>query len=276
MAFASPSPIMRTIEWMLSFLGPLFCVAMAFLSGIAKVTTAALESHRAPAPESRPTSRSVEHSDPDLYEEWKRAGRADPPEGLDTSTWNLALLKALEWKRFEQLSAAYFRALKFRVEEASYGADGGVDLRLFEGESSTPALLVQCKAWNSWKVGVKEIREFFGVMTAAGVSEGAYLTTSSFSADAREFAKDKNIHLIDGDEILAKLLDLPPEDQDAIRTLIVSGDFSTPTCPSCGIKMVERTPGNGGDSFWGCARFPSCRRTFPFARGHGVGSASPT
>lgn len=188
--------------------------------------------------------------------------KAEPIWGGSPSAplrWNAELLKALEWKRIEQLAAMYFRTLKFRVQEAAPGPDGGVDLRLFVDSSSTPAILVQCKAWNSWKVGVKEIRELFGVMAASGVNEGAYVTTSTFSREAAEFACGKNIVLIDGDDLLRKLLNLLPEDQNHILKAITSGDYRTPSCPSCGVKMVMRQSGTSGDSFWGCPRFPRCR-----------------
>jgi restriction system protein len=198
-------------------------------------------------------------SERDLYIEW-RAGEQTEIR-LDTSTWNLALLKALEWKRFEQLNGAYFRTLKFRVEEASPGPDGGVDLRLYVDEATASPILVQCKAWNTWKVGVKQIRELFGVMTAEGVSEGIYVTTSSFSKEASEFANGKNIHLIDGDDLLAKLRALPSDEQDQLRNLATSGDFSTPTCASCGVKMIQRVSTKTRERFWGCINYPRCRST---------------
>jgi restriction system protein len=180
--------------------------------------------------------------------------------------WSRELLKALEWKRIEQLSAMYFRTLKFRVEEAPPGPDGGVDLRLYTGSSTTPEILVQCKAWNSWKVGVSEIRELFGVMAASGVNEAAYVTTSTFSRDAIEFSRGKNILLIDGDDLLRKLLNLMPEDQEHILRAITAGDYTTPTCPSCGVKMVKRQTGTSGELFWGCPTFPRCRGTIRIGR----------
>lgn len=186
---------------------------------------------------------------------------------VDTTRWSLELLKALEWKRLEQLSAVYFRTLGFRVEEADHGPDGGVDLRLYERHGKRPGILVQCKAWNSWKVGVKEMRELFGVMAAEEVGDGIFVTTSTFTEEARQFARGKNIALIDGDDMLKKIQDLKPEDQVHILGLVTEGDFTTPTCPSCGIKMVRRTTQTTGQQFWGCVRFPRCRTTIAIAGG---------
>ena len=200
--------------------------------------------------------------DRDLYSEWKAVSATAPERPpIDTSRWTLELLKALEWKRLEQLCAVYFRTLKFRVEEAPPGADGGVDLRLYAGSDPRPGVLVQCKAWNSFKVGVKEIREHFGVMSAEMVGEGIYVTTSTFTNEAIQFARGKNIALIDGQDLLIKILNLPVEDQDHILRLVTAGDFTTPSCPSCGTKMVHRTSKGTGKAFWGCPTFPRCRTT---------------
>ena len=217
-----------------------------------------------PGPERPPEgARTAESLEGDLYEMWKETA---PPERItapDTNQWNLELLRALEWKRLEQLCALYFRALQFRVIENGPGADGGIDLRLFIGAEQRPGVLVQCKAWNTWKVGVKVIRELFGVMAAEGVSEGIFVTTSTFSVDAVEFARGKNIALIDGEDLLLKLTNLPEVDQTYILRLTTAGDFMTPTCASCGDKMVERAVKDSSKRFWGCPRFPACRATLP-------------
>jgi restriction system protein len=183
------------------------------------------------------------------------AQRAAP----DGSRWSLELLRALEWKRFEQVCAAYFETLGFRCKIAGEGADGGVDIRLFVDDGAAPVIIAQCKSWNVRQVGVKPIRELFGVMSADGVEEGIFVTTGTYTADAREFAQDKNMSLIDGADLLQKIAAASVEDQQRLLKLATSGDFTTPTCPSCGIKMVERRSGQPGARLWGCPRFPRCR-----------------
>ena len=44
--------------------------------------------------------------------------------------------------------------------------------------------------------------------------------------------------------------------------LATQGDFLTPTCPSCGIKMVPRKSTQVGREFWGCTNYPRCKQTF--------------
>jgi restriction system protein len=256
--------LLQWFGYVITLIGPLLCVGLAIVS-------ARRRARPAPAPTARRRESIRGHVEPanagpDLYQRWKNAGARPAPAGVDTSTWNLALLRALEWRRLEELAALYFRTLGFRVKEGPAGPDGGVDLRLYSSDSARPGVLVQCKAWASWKIGVKEIRELFGVMAGEGVGEGTFVTTSSFTYEAAEWARGKNITLIDGDDLLRKLLDLPREDRAQMLKLATSGDFTTPSCPSCRIKMVRRMAQGTGDSFWGCSRFPKCHSKIRIGR----------
>lgn len=266
--------LLKGIGTFLFIVGPPSCVVLATISGVMKIMAS-----RESAPSGRLEPRSAEVVDDevippqwgrprpesDLYEVWKEVPAAGKPV-LDTSSWNAELLKALEWKRLEQLSAMYFRTEGYRVEEAAPGPDGGVDLRLYSGAATTPTALVQCKAWHSWKVGVAEIRALYGVMASDGVNDGIIITTSHFTREAMQWVRGKRLRLIDCDALLGELRNIAPADQAHILGLITSGDFTTPTCPSCGIKMVKRSSQATGDVFWGCPRFPKCRSRIGIGR----------
>lgn len=215
-----------------------------------------------------PTLESSRQPDPwavepdmDLYPIWKER---DPgaASNIDTGKWSPELLRRLEWRRFEELCAAYFEALEFRARTTRFGADGGIDIKLYSGDSRTPAIIVQCKAWNVYTVGVKPVRELRGVMAAEKVGEGVFITSGAFTKEAKEFASQENIHLIDGNGLVQKILALPAEKSDALLRLATQGDFTTPTCPSCGVKMTRRESRKDGKAFWGCVNYPRCRQTF--------------
>ena len=175
------------------------------------------------------------------------------------------LLHAMEWKRFEQVASCYFELLGFRTETARVGADGGIDIKLFKDAADKPAAIVQCKAWNSYSVGVKPVRELFGVMAAENAPHGVFLTTSTFTEEAKAFAAGKSLELIDAGLFLGQIRRLPADAQTKLLNVAIDGDYTTPTCPSCGIKMIQRTAGKGsnaGSKFWGCRNYPRCKRTF--------------
>jgi len=179
------------------------------------------------------------------------------------ATWSLQVLRRMEWKRFELLAAAYYEKIGFRAETIRCGADGGIDAKLFRGDLPNPVSILQCKAWNSRPVGVKPVRELLGVMTHNKVQTGVFLTTAQFTDEAVAFAKNNKIALVDGEQFLQKILALPSEAQSDLLTTATEGDWTTPSCPSCGVKMVAR---EGKEKpFWGCPNFPRCRQTFAWS-----------
>jgi restriction system protein len=172
--------------------------------------------------------------------------------------WSLDLLQQIEWKVFEDLSAAYYKEKGIRAELTKLGADGGIDIKLFQDESGKPTSLVQCKAWNSQLVGVKAIREFLGVITHEKVAKGFFMASKGFTPDAVEIAKANRIILVDGYMFLTMIKRLPVDAQQRLLVLATQGDYKTPSCPSCGIKMIRREGKRG--AFWGCRNYPKCRQ----------------
>jgi restriction system protein len=189
---------------------------------------------------------------------WQRISKTPAKPSVDTSRWSMELLRALEWHRLELLCAAYFEALGFKAELTSFGADGGIDIKVYPEGSTQCAILVQCKAWNARDVGVERVRELAGVMSVQKITEGVFVTTGGFTPDAKAFGQQANLHLIDGLDLLTKLTDLPVDRSKAVLKAATEGDFTTPTCPSCGIKMKSRSKKDGG-GFWGCPNYPRCR-----------------
>ena len=169
----------------------------------------------------------------------RRQGPAADPS--DAGRWSLELLRRLEWRRFEELCAAYY--------EVAEGAD-------------KPPSVVQCKPSSVYTVGIKSVRELRAAMAAAGVPQGVLVACGTFTSEAKEFSRGENIQLIDGGELLRKIGALAPEQGQALLKLATAGDFSTPTCPACGIKMTARTSSTEGRKFWGCLNYPRCKRTF--------------
>jgi len=177
----------------------------------------------------------------------------------------LELLQKLEWKRFEEVVCGYYHKLGYRSDTTRMGADGGIDILLYDKDTEIPTVVIQCKAW-SHKVGVKPVRELLGVMTANQVNRGIFVTTSNYTTEAKEFASGvANMELINGCALLERIQELPPEKKDSLMKKATHGDYSTPTCPKCNVKMVSREAKKGtnaGKVFWGCRNYPRCKQTF--------------
>lgn len=177
--------------------------------------------------------------------------------------WSPAVFAAIEWRRFEAVCEKLFGQAGFETRSQSHGADGGVDIWLHSRNAEGPVSIVQCKHWQGKSVGVKEVREFFGVMASHRLKRGTYATTSTYTADAQQFAKDNGINALDGQGLLALIAKRTPEQQQALLDVAFEGDYWRPTCASCGIKMVERPSVKSGAKFWGCRNFPRCRSRLP-------------
>lgn len=159
----------------------------------------------------------------------------------------------------------FFEALGFKSKMLRIGADGGVDVLLYEPVHKTPIGVAQCKAWLSQKVGVAPVRELLAAMAAEHVKNGIFVTTSTFSEEAKAFARGKEIELVDGTALISFIKQLPVDRQKALMDAVFKGDYITPTCPNCDVKMVRRTAKTGeaaGSQVWGCPRAPGCKHTF--------------
>lgn len=188
-----------------------------------------------------------------------------PAEVKRHTSWSIDLLQKIEWKLFEDLSAAYYQEKGIRSELTKLGADGGIDIKLFQDDSKKPTSIVQCKAWNSL-VGVKPIREFLGVMTHEKIPKGFYMTPSSYTEEARKIGIANRITLIDGNMFLMMIQRLPADAQQRLLDLVIKDDYTTPTCSQCGIKMVRR-PSRRGE-FWGCKNYPRCHQKLNIRSGY--------
>ena len=182
-----------------------------------------------------------------------------PRTKLDSRKWSPELLKQLEWRRFEELCAAYSEAMGFATKIGAPGAGGGVDVVV---KSKDSVFLARCKAWDAYRVGIKSVLELRSAMAAAKMGKGVLLTSGRFTQEAVTLAGKEHIQMIDGAALLEKLAALSPEKSQALLKFATQGDFLTPTCPACSIKMTSRQSTREGRKFWGCRNYPACKHTF--------------
>ena len=200
----------------------------------------------------------------------KKAGR----RSLYDQQRSLESIRALGWREFEQLTGEAYRRQGYRVtENGGGGADGGIDLILQkEGER----LLVQCKQWRVFKVGVKPVRELYGVLMAHRADGAIFVTSGTYTQEARDFAAGKPLRLVDGEALCRLILPVQAESvvpplRSTVETMATPATASAeemPACPVCERTMVRRTATRGHNSgarFWGCPAYPRCRGTRPLA-----------
>jgi restriction system protein len=172
-------------------------------------------------------------------------------------------IRALSWKEFELLIGEAYRRQGYQViETGGGGADGGIDL-ILRRDSET--VLVQCKHWRAFRVGVKEIRELFGITVAERADRAIFVTSGVFTRDAKDFANGKPIELLDGEALCQIIFPIILDRKNIkARKVATEADTTAPGCPLCETVMVLRTARRGtnaGSQFWGCSRYPRCNGT---------------
>lgn len=179
----------------------------------------------------------------------------------DAASSEADALNGMSWQEFEMLVGEAYRRQGFDVKEiGGGGADGGIDLVLTKNGKT---VLVQCKQWKAFKVGVKVVRELYGVMAAQNAKGGVVVTSGVFTQEAKDFADGKNINLMDGDKLRRVIESVRSKPVAAQPTEIATKMVeASPMCPKCGggmVKRVAKQGGSAGRSFWGCESYPRCR-----------------
>lgn len=182
------------------------------------------------------------------------------------TAWNARVFRDIEWQRFEAMCTALFAQAGFEARTQSHGADGGCDIWLHSQHIEGPAALVRCQHWLKKKVGIKEMREFSGVLASHKLLRGTFATTGTFSPDAREFAKANGISPLDGLGLLALISQRTVPQKKELLQIAYDGEYWRPTCATCGVKMVERRARKRGRSFWGCVNYPGCSFMLPLRK----------
>lgn len=262
------APLVRMASYIFGMAGLLFAL-IAFFKYLAERSTTASQPSLVHTSQPTFTRHNAQKSglsdDNSAWEQyWRERAIREESASTKPNAWSLDLLQRIEWKRYEDLCAAFYREKGIRCETTPLGADGGVDIYLFQDSNNPQATtVVQCKAWGR-QVGVKPVRELLGVMAHEKISKGFFMAPGGFTDDASEFAQANRITLVDGKLFLAMLSRLPAEASQRLLAFATEGDFTTPACPSCGIKMRKRDSARG--AFWGCQNYPACRQTLPMRK----------
>lgn len=80
--------------------------------------------------------------------------------------------------------------------------DGGVDAVVFDRDPLRGGkIVIQAKRYTN-TVGVSAVRDLYGTVLNEGANKGILVTTADYGPDAYEFAKDKPLTLLSGNNLL--------------------------------------------------------------------------
>jgi restriction system protein len=148
---------------------------------------------------------------------------ATPEESLEAAYDNLrsalagellAQLKTNPPSMFEKivvdllLKMGYGGSRKDAGQAIGKSGDEGIDGIIKEDKLGLDIIYIQAKRWEA-QVGRPEIQKFAGALQGKRARKGIFITTSTFSREARDYASgiDTKIILLDGEEIAGLMID---------------------------------------------------------------------
>jgi hypothetical protein len=115
-------------------------------------------------------------------------------------------LQQLSGIAFEEFITGMLQRMGFRTEMTKASGDGGLDIvAVLDKPLVGGRYLIQCKKFERENlVGAPTVREFFGALNADRKAvKGVLIATSGFTVQAKEFAADVGLELIDGEGLTA-------------------------------------------------------------------------
>lgn len=93
-------------------------------------------------------------------------------------------------------------------ERIGQSGDGGIDGIIKEDRLGLDAIYIQAKRWQG-SVGRPEIQKFVGALQGQRAKKGVFITTSSYTAEAIDYASriDTKVVLIDGNQLAGLMID---------------------------------------------------------------------
>lgn len=174
-------------------------------------------------------------------------------------------LLSLPSESFEDVVAELFRKNGYDVTQTPYVNDGGKDALAYKyGEKS----LIECKRWGiDKKVGRPDLQKFFAAMVEETASKGFFVTTSSFSQPAIEYATAHNIELIDSSKLVAMMQEAYPQNGSSLSVRQV--------CIECGEIVTFSISTDKDEEKVTCPNLHTVKRSITFSDLFLKKSASP-
>jgi restriction system protein len=127
----------------------------------------------------------------------------------------LAKVKACPPEFFERLVVRLLTTMGYGGSLSDAGkaigktGDGGIDGVIKEDKLGLDLLYIQAKRWDNTTVGSPEIQKFVGALYGEKANKGIFITTSTFSRAAVEYAAGLNskIILVDGSQVAELMFD---------------------------------------------------------------------
>lgn len=119
------------------------------------------------------------------------------------------------------------------IQDGGKSGDGGIDGIIALDRLGLEKVYLQAKRWSSEHcVGSPEVQRFFGALAGRKAKKGVFITTSYFSKDAEEFARQvsDSIVLIDGEKLAELMIEagIGVSTEKSVKLMKVDTDYFDP------------------------------------------------
>ena len=142
---------------------------------------------------------------------------------LNGKRWSLDVFEAIDAQHFAAVCETWFAWAGFDTRSETHRTDEGVDIWLHAAKVPGPVAIVRCKHWLNKPVGHHEMKDFVGVMSSLKSVHGTYTTTSTYTPEALQLAKENGIDAVDGRGLLRRIQTRTRQRQQALLAVAFNG-----------------------------------------------------
>lgn len=148
---------------------------------------------------------------------------AHAPDPLQGKRWSLDVFATIDAQRFAAVCETWFAWAGFETRNETRRTQEGVDIWLHAARRPGPVAIVRCKHHYDTPVGLQELREFQGVIAVFKDAHGTFTTTSTYTPEALQFARENGIDVVDGRGLLRRILTRTQHSQQALLAVAYHG-----------------------------------------------------
>jgi len=154
----------------------------------------------------------------------KQAAQDDPAqEPLPGKRWSLDVFAAIDAQRFAAVCETWFSWAGFDTRYESHRTNEGVDIWLHAARLPGPVAIVRCKHIQNQPVSLRDMQEFQGVVANCKSAHGTFTTTSTYTPEALQFAREHDIEAVDGKALLRRFMTRTRQSQQALLAIAYHG-----------------------------------------------------
>jgi restriction system protein len=142
---------------------------------------------------------------------------------LQGKNWSLEVFATIDAQRFAAVCETWFSWAGFDTRHESHRTHQGVDIWLHAARLPGPVAIVRCQHAQDKPVGLQELRDFQGFVSTCRPAHGTFTTTSTYTPEALQFAKENDIEVVDGRGLLRKILTRARQSQQALLAVAYHG-----------------------------------------------------